>query len=627
MSLSLEPAPAVAYDNHDNDVFERPPKLVDVTDDGQQVFSRDDPDKGITARLMRIWQERGDFSKVTAASILASQQGQGLNKDKHGQHDHSDFSGTLSVAQIKDLSTNLVDQLAMARTELATALDLLSVIAPLTDPPTIDVDSLPLAPETLAVVPIRPPSNESTSSADPNINPNAKLSLATSLASIKASAASFFKASDVLLPSPAPPQSPASSDDIDTRMKDANDDFRSRESVWPTLLHLRTTTSFLIVPLGASDGASLTGKGEQRLAKQVGINFACQEAGERFRRAGVARIRELVNIHNGQQQPDSARRMTLTIEMAGEIDQAVWHYRSSTGNRSIEDILTNRRQAAFAEELFALLSDEIRNDVSSKAKLVMARRGQGDSIMLEGHDWKMTLSMASSFTDPSTATSTARHQSAAIVLPLLRLLLLQEYAARRRQAAATTSLTSQSTTATSPRSRPILQTLSAFLTHRQRLAALVSIIELERDRLVAAGLTDASSEYWGACAASRRRSRHDVLSRDAGESVERVLRSDTDLGGRIVLRATEAIVFHISFSTLLPHLVAPQTIAPSASHQPLNLLAPKFALGGVGGGGGASGQASSATGVPVASVKQLQSFMAEHVAKVIANKQGGSADT
>ncbi|KAM0792693.1 hypothetical protein ACM66B_002473 [Microbotryomycetes sp. NB124-2] len=610
--LSIESLPAVAHDEHDNDLFARQARLVDVTDDGLQVFSRESPDKDVATRLMRIWQERGDFSKVTRESILAQRgtQTDDEDTDKDKQHDDK-----MSVAQVKALSNDLMEQLALARTELATALDLLSVIAPLTDPPTVDVDSLPLAPETLTVVPTVPPPPETTTSGDPNVNPNAKLSLAISLASIKSSAASFFAAADALLPPSSPPPPPPASSDASS-------------TIWPTLLHLRAASPYTLVPLGAAPGASLSGKGEARLAKQVGVFYGFQEANEQYRRGSVAKIRELVDA--GQEKDkEAARRMILTVQV-GDTEDSV-EFASSEREIGVEGVLASRRRAAFAEELFAFLSNEIRKDGSSKARLVLGKRTQGDKIVMEGFDWSFTLTMLPSSV-PFVERKTSSHQTASVVLPLLRLLFLQEYASRRRHHSSQAVSTFQQPSSSSNNaswSRPILQTLSAFLTHRQRLISIVSIVEKQRDKLVDATANldlqghRISVEYFGALPARTPRKKEDVLVRDAGESVERVLRHDKDLGGYVVFRATKTVTFQISWSTIVPHIVTPQTVVSNASHQPLTLHVPSFltsrAVGtglsssSFGGGGG-----SNTTGVPVSSLKHLETFLAEHVDKLIA---------
>ncbi|KAK4046851.1 hypothetical protein OIV83_005747 [Microbotryomycetes sp. JL201] len=616
LSLLIESPPAVAHDNHDDDLFARHARLVDVTDDGLQVFSRDAPNKDVAARLMRIWQERGDFSKVTRKSIEAQQ---ATNDDEQVDGDQDDHrrdkrqNDTLSVNQIKQLSTDVMEQLALARTELATALDLLSVIAPLTDPPTVDTDSLPLEPETLTIVPTVPPPNEATTSSDPNVNPNAKLTLAMSLASIKSSAASFFAAADALLPCTPPDVAEPTASTLSS-------------SVWPTLLHLRTATPYTLVPLGTGPGASLSGKGEARLAKQVGVFYGFQEASELYRKASVAKIRELVlESPIGKEAP---RRMVLTVQVGGEEDTVEFECPARHGGQ-IEAVLDGRRRAAFAEEMFAFLSNEIRNDSLSKARLIMGKRTQGDSIVMEGYDWSFKLKMlsAAEFIAPDRKPSS--HRTAYIVLPFLRLLFLQEYNSRRRHSSQTFPSFQQSQTSLATNagwSRPILQTLSAFLTHRQRLSSIVKVVEEQRRRFVNAASDSGLSqcvevEYWGAEPAATPRSEADVLARDAGESIERVLRNDKDLGGTIIFRATKTITFQISFSTIVPHIVTPLSLLSNASHQPLTLLAPSFLMVRSAGGDKLGNVASSSvnvTGVPVASVKHLEAFLQEHSDRLIA---------
>lgn len=304
---------------------------------------------------MRIWGERGDFSKLTVEGIKAGQEG-----EQNGEDGEEDARPT--AQDMRELQAGMIEQLAyeplcslgcsrltlrtyrLARQELATALDLLSVVAPLSDPPTVDLEALPLPPQTLTIVPSVPPPPPSS---DPAQNPLALLPLATSLHSIKGSAEAFFRASEKLLPSP-PASPPATPTTIKKRIATTS------PSPWPTLLHLRSTTAYTLLPVGALPGASLSGKGETRAAREVGVFFGCEEAKEAYRRGSVVRVGDLLK-DDGEATGTKGRILVLSLEMDGQEERVVWN-EEQEGTRGVEKLLAVRSRAAFAEEMFAVAS-------------------------------------------------------------------------------------------------------------------------------------------------------------------------------------------------------------------------------------------------------------------------------
>lgn len=232
----------------------------------------------------------------------------------------------------------------LARQELATALDLLSVIAPLTHPPTVDLAALPLPPQTLTIVPSVPPP---APSADSAINPLAHLPLATSLASIKSSAAAFFAASEKHLP-------PEPSLPLDVTGEPTKRVLSKPPSPWPTLLHLRSATSYTLLPIGALPGASINGKGETRAAREVGVFYGCEEAKEAYRRGSVARISDLLKEDG---EPASKGRVPVVgLKMDDDEERVAWSDLDEE-LQGAEAVLAARSRAAFSEELFAVVSD------------------------------------------------------------------------------------------------------------------------------------------------------------------------------------------------------------------------------------------------------------------------------
>ncbi|ORY80684.1 hypothetical protein BCR35DRAFT_331750 [Leucosporidium creatinivorum] len=554
--FSLEPPPVIAYDGKDDDLFAPRARLLDVTDDGLQVFTRADPEKSITERLIRIWQERGDFSQLTAAKIRAGEV-EVVEEEEDARP---------SAQDMRDLQGQMMEQLSLARQELATALDLLSVVAPLTDPPTVDLNTLPLPPQTLTIVPSVPPP---APSSDPSVNPLAHLPLATSLSSIRSSASAFFAASEKLLPPEHTP--PPAEGSAPTKRAPRP------PSPWPTLLHLRSTTSYSLLPIGALSGATLSGKGETRAAREVGVFFGCEEAKEAYRRGSVARISDLVG--EDKESTTKGRMLVIELKMEDAVERVVWDG-GEVERKGAEATLVARSRSAFAEELFSL-SNEVRTDASLKAKLTLGKRSEGDSIIVDGHGWTLTLTMVSAPSHKLKPISHADSGTAAVLIPLIRLLFLQEYQHRR------TPPHTQTYT------RPLLQTLSAFLSHTYRLRLLISILDAQKTVLLE-GELEPQLRYYGSGAARRR-----VLQEDAGESVLKILKGDRELGGRAVLRAGKSLVYHVSYSLLLPHQATPASLAATAGHQPLVLQAPRSAP------------------VIISSTHHLQLLLAEQIAAVV----------
>ncbi|KAK4691522.1 hypothetical protein P7C70_g9328, partial [Phenoliferia sp. Uapishka_3] len=514
------------------DLFAPPSKLTDIEPDGTQLFSTTGNFKSISERLAIIWQERGDFSALTAESIKLA----AANKDNPPPPPVTDAKDPRpSPQQIQELQLGLIDLLQLAKTELTTALDLLSVLAPITDPPTVDPATLPLPPETLVLVPSKPPPPPLPT--DERYPIHAALPVATSLSSIRDSANAFFKAS-----------------------KDLKE--TAKPNPFPTLLHLHHSTTYPLLPLGARPGATLTGKNDLRSARSVGIFYGCPEAREVFRRGAVARVEDLSTPEAGaaaQQQQTKGRVMKFELQMGGRLEKAQWG--GEDERDGVEGVLRARGRTAFAEEIFATLANEARGDGSLKARLVLGKRSTGDSIVLDGHGWSLKITMIvptslssrlpESISPDPTSTSTA-----SALLPLTLLLFLQEYSLRR--APPSTLLWT----------RPILQTLSVLLSHLHRRENLETELAAIEKEVKEGGLT--VEVEW--CGEGRGRVR---ASRDGGvlgESVKRLLKGDKELGGLVVFRVARTRVFHITYSHLLPQ--AHSTPAQASQHQTLVLQSP-----------------------------------------------------
>ncbi|BGP53396.1 hypothetical protein JCM8202v2_000955 [Rhodotorula sphaerocarpa] len=479
VQLSLEPSPLIAGDGLDDDLFARPARLQDLNlDDGREVLTRADNSKSLHERLMRLWAERGDFSQVTEDSIRnpAPEGDKGAEKD--GEDGQSD--GRPAVEDIRKLQETMIYSLALVRGELTTALDLLSVLSAPTDPPDVDVNSIPLPQQTLTLVPTAVPARPSS---DPTVNPLAVLPLATSLTALKSSANAFFRASEELIPLDPAEQAalalvPSASAPAVGRPA-ARAQTRAPDP-WPTIMRLHASSARPLVPLGAAPGASLTGKGETRTAKQVGVVYGYPEARAEYRRAAVARVGDLVeeaaaagsvsSRNLGVERP-RGRSLVLELNTKGTHEAADWcgDEEKEGDVDPVERILRDRARSALAEELFAQLMQEARSDSTLRAELVLASGASGDAIRMKGNGWELSLRMSR---DPP-ARSAQPGQPLATIGPLLRLFFLQTYTHRR------------SPRLVSP-PRPGLASISALLNHQQRVQALEAVLDRQVDRARAA---------------------------------------------------------------------------------------------------------------------------------------------
>ncbi|KAM0755101.1 hypothetical protein T439DRAFT_345792 [Meredithblackwellia eburnea MCA 4105] len=575
LRLWLEPPPVVApsKSNTHDDIFARPLRLHDIQDDGTEVFSREDPDRNISERLTRIWAERGDFSALSSASILA-----GKSEEENKDADGKDKDARPSPQDIRDLSMSLMEQLEVARGELTTALDLLSVLAPPTDPPSVDVASLPFPQQTLKVVqarPAPPPPSDSSS------NPLASLGIATSLSSLRSTANTFFRASDELSGTSTAPSTVPADEVLSRTPRERRNNNKTDTNIWPDLLRLRLESSHNLLPLGASRGASLTGKGGARAARDVGVFFGCPEARESFRQGAMSRVGDLV----GQETVQTGRAMVLSLEMGEEKESTLWAP-TLDDPTEIAEILKARGRSAFAEEIFATLSNEARTDSTLKASLTRGKRKEGDSILVDGHGWCLKISMMPTGEAGSTTKlPPSQGATAAAILPLLRLLFLQEYAQRRAPPA------------TLLWTRPILQTLSTLLSHVQRRVALQAMLTKVALDLNQGGL-DTELEYWASSVSAV-----PSAGADLAESVVRILKGDKELGGLVVFRVARTRIFHVTHSLILPQ-PGPQTASP----QTLMLQFP-----------GGSGP------VAIPSLPHLEMFLADQCATIRKAKAAGAA--
>ncbi|SCV72624.1 BQ2448_4161 [Microbotryum intermedium] len=616
--ISLEPPAITAQDGLDDDLFAKPARLYEVTNEGKQVFTRqvgEDPNKAPTARLLRIWQERGDFSQLTSRSIGDEQHKDkdvatttttnDLIRDQDGDEDDVHGLG-MTPEQMRELQVTMMQQLELARGELTTALDLLSIIAAPTVATTVDAEALPLPQQTLTIVPSAPPV-PLPSSDDDSTNAASLLPLATSLSSLRESANSFFSASNQVLAFISTSTSTSTST-ASTSTWTSSSSRNSTSTQWSTLLHLHSSTPFPLIPLGAQPNASFSGQGEHRLAKQVGVFFGCAEAAPAFRRVGVAQVEQV--LQEVQERKDGkgkgkgkgksrGRKLVVEVEMEGKgKDWCVWSGGDKDGKElDVEEVLRQRGRNVFAEELFTVLSNEARSDASVKSRLELGKRSQGDSVVTEGHGWKLKVTMVAVPNPNFEAPTPEPNAIAPLLVPLLRLLLIQEYTRRRSSTSSSASI-------------PVLATLSAFLSHLYRL------ISLSQDLTALTSTIDpsipTSTTY------------HPPLASAPLQAIRKILTPPTaateikELGGRIVLRigSHPTSLFHISHSTLLPQ---PFSISTNTSSASPSMGVSAFALASH---HGLVLQAPRSAPVVVGSVGQLQGFLKEQMGEVLRRYMG-----
>ncbi|GAA6009946.1 hypothetical protein JCM11491_000876 [Sporobolomyces phaffii] len=590
MHVSLEPLPISANDGHDGDVFARPARLADVVlQDGSELYSRVDPRKSLQERLMRVWAERGDYSLVTHDSI------RNPARDVPDDADHAaeDPLGRPSPDEMRKFAETMLNNLAIARGELSTALDLLNVLSPATDPPNVDVNTIPLPHEALTLVPTAVPPAPSYS--DPRANPLAPLPLAESLESIRRSARLFFEASEHLVPL---------DDDDDARRTTSRKRTKAPDP-WPTILSLHAASpARSLVPLGALPGATLTGKHEVRAAREVGVFYGCEEAAREFRRASVAAIGELVHpdVERG-----GGRRFCLEVhhdhgdgdDRDASVERHVWDdddgRRGRRDDRRVEAILERRNRSAFAEELFAKLVHEAKTDSSL------------------GAQYKVRP------TSPLESTSSAGSGSTPIVSllsPFLRLLFLQEYSDRRlrtpRGEATHRGGQQQQPQHGSGGARPVLATAQTFLRYLDRVDSVRAVLERVSNDLRREVEVEVETELWTGerqlSLGARDKDNvaaHPASSRDtaSGDVLRTLLRgTEPELGGRALVTLNKRHTFHILFSLPLPgHSASAMTTGTGT--KPSSLLTLR--------------SPGKAHPVSIPSMRHLEGFLRSELARVL----------
>lgn len=321
------------------DPFARRARLLDIDESGRPVLDTGgDGRKSLAQRFMRVVAERGDFSALSSSKLSAT--GGAIKAQDAEREDVGDDETAIAPEQVNELQQTLQQQLEAARSELTTGLDLLSVLMPLTDPPTVDVDSLPLPPETLKLELVHKASQSTSGQAQVDAH-DARLTLATSLSSTKLVAQSLFRAADPLF------------DELGAESK--------RSTAWERVIRLRHTTFYDLLPLGASAGASFSGQPDL-VARDLGVFVGCQESREGFRRRAIVRMSDLVDFDDDRKADGLRKRRHRKLVASVVLDGTEEHRAAWTPSRRDDDVsssTTDRVQTeareAFAEELFAIV--------------------------------------------------------------------------------------------------------------------------------------------------------------------------------------------------------------------------------------------------------------------------------
>ena len=295
-----------------------------------QLAISEDPDASLSARLQRIWAERGDFSKVTHASLdqpaVNEEDVEKADDDQITQDElwklKSEMLGKLECV----LELNVVcwtDGCRTARGELTTALDLLNLVLPEVvqtkpdDPPPPEV---PLPHGTLSSTVLDVPLAQ---------RPLAKRSheAAIALASKRVSLQSI---SDRLV---------AASDQLATTATSAERTWRK----W-----LDWADEGRVEARGSRNGAGMRDpRGLERTAKDVVTFFGFEEASRAFRQSSYAGVDEQGDLVVPP-RARGRRRLVITLRLSG--DGVLLTASPSMGEESEID---QARRGIFDEELYA----------------------------------------------------------------------------------------------------------------------------------------------------------------------------------------------------------------------------------------------------------------------------------
>lgn len=243
--LPLEPPRLVpaAVDTHADAPFAPDPVLRDVDDSGKQIYSADEPNTAFAAAVHRLWDERGDFSKVSITSIADSSiPEEPQTSDPATQAAPSSSDAHLTPTQLWAIKSQLIHDIGIARQTAIQASHFLDLLIPSSTPNVPRDQDLTLPPNSFRT--------SSTTIPPPDPPPavraaNLALTLSTTKSSLEQTAGLFRDAS--------------------TRLQS-----QTQKSAlwWKEWMDLRSN-SVRIEARGARTGARLFGTMSELLAKEV----------------------------------------------------------------------------------------------------------------------------------------------------------------------------------------------------------------------------------------------------------------------------------------------------------------------------------------------------------------------
>ncbi|KAK9897328.1 hypothetical protein P389DRAFT_194953 [Cystobasidium minutum MCA 4210] len=468
----------------------------------------------LAARLQRLWQERGDFSKLSIDKLKSEDEQEALNEDDdvkkkkedadqpgHGEGDDgqdgeeskaekAEEEQSMTQEQLWELKLGILQGLDLARSDITSALDLLQLLL---NP--LNALAPPVPEEALAL----PSGSMSSSSLHTPLPPPAD---AIHLRNTALSLATKTKAIDT------------ASDLLRSASKRLDRTTNKSQSEWTDLLRLKRSGQWKIearpaqVPpqAGPSSAPFLPNIPIDKMAKDLCIFCGIEEAAYRWRQAGLVRLDNAANADKGKgkdklnvpERLEGRRRMCVKVTIEGVIPKAL-EYRPTLEDPHEDDMhtaLVQVQQELFEEEIFAELIREARDQPAG----ITATR---NSIEIR-HPNYFTLTVVMEDLDVIRETASESSKSSSSPLPQLLLLLarlqmIQIYKRRRRR----TSRIIKDTPSSRESGVNITSTLRQLLLYYRHASSMKELLSKCTDALRSSALFDeAISLDFAACLSS-----------------------------------------------------------------------------------------------------------------------------
>ncbi|KAI8442912.1 subunit 17 of mediator complex-domain-containing protein [Phakopsora pachyrhizi] len=322
--------------------------LWDFNEDGLPTWKkRQDESTQLTEALRRVWEERGDYSKLKIENVRRKID---ENKDNPpdnpklvDQNESDTKSSWINPEELWEMRMKMAQQLGNMAGELNTGLDLLNIVLGPLAPDAIDKDNLPIP--VGGLFPTILSSEHIPSAPEPTILIDAGVSLMRKQKATQ-DAAKLLKR---------------------TAKELGLEAHRSQEQ-WNALLRLRDA-SWNLRPRGAKPGSdlSLIGKGSERAAREIGIAFSTTEAAEALRASSFASFQHTspecskTSTLSLKFPPRPRRRLCITLTFLNDHTERFSPSLSADHENpmlSFEKDLNLARAEVFEEEIFGELSRE-----------------------------------------------------------------------------------------------------------------------------------------------------------------------------------------------------------------------------------------------------------------------------